>query len=354
MRFKKGLVLLAIFMICFTMVMAPAAFAKKKKNPLAAWKPKFDPSGAKYVMKVSNVSHPVLVGVGVGYKIRDALWKKTNGQVYFDYYPLCLLGGEVEVLNQLVTGAVQGMACSSVAVTNMAPRMGIVNLPFLVDTFANLDKFIANKKLYQHFLDGMLSKGVYGIDVVGYGTYGWATINPVKTLADAKKVKFRVAEAAVNRLSYKVWGLNAVVMPWPDVPVALKQHVITGLDHTATVCYITKKFEVCKNYTELNYAQGLFIYLINKKWLDSLPKDLQKVIVDTIREECAKGRKGVVKQQEDSIKAAKTKAGVKFWKLPEKDMAWLKKRAILVHQKYAKEIGPDYLKAVQDYLGFKH
>ena len=354
MRIKKSLVFLAIFMIVFTMAVAPAAFAKKKKNPLAAWKPKFDPSGAKYVMKVSNVSHPVLVGVGVGYKIRDALWKKTKGQVYFDYYPLCLLGGEVEVLNQLVTGAVQGMACSSVAVTNMAPRMGIVNLPFLVDTFENLDKFIANKKLYQHFLDGMLSKGVYGIDVVGYGTYGWATINPVKTLADAKKVKFRVAEAAVNRLNYKVWGLNAVVMPWPDVPVALKQHVITGLDHTATVCYITKKFEVCKNYTVLDYAQGLFIYLINKKWLDSLPKDLQKIIVDTIREECAKGRKGVIKQQEDSIKAAKAKAGVKFWKLPPKDMDWLKKRAILVHKKYAKEIGPDYLKAVQDYLGFKH
>ena len=340
-------------MICFTLAVAPAAFAKKKKNPLAAWKPKFDPSGAKYVMKVSNVSHPVLVGVGVGYKIRDSLWKRSKGRLYFDYYPLCLLGGEVEVLNQLAAGAVQGMACSSVAVTNLAPRMGIVNLPFLVGTFDKLDKFIANKKLWQHFLDGMLHQGVYGVDAVGYGTYGWATTSPVKSLADAKKIKFRVAEAAVNRLTYKTWGLNAVVMPWPDVPVSLKQHVITGLDHTATVCYITKKFEICKNFTEINYAQGLFIYLINKKWFDALPKDLQAILMETIHEECAKGREGVKKQQSASIAAAKSKAGVTFYKLPAKDMAWLKEKSASVHQKYAKEIGPEYLKAVEDYLGFK-
>jgi len=353
MRLRKSLIILAIFMICFTLAVAPAAFAKKKKNPLAAWKPKFDPSGAKYVMKVSNVSHPVLVGVGVGYKIRDSLWKKSKGRLYFDYYPLCLLGGEVEVLNQLAAGAVQGMACSSVAVTNLAPRMGIVNLPFLVGTFDKLDKFIANKKLWQHFLDGMLHQGVYGVDAVGYGTYGWATTSPVKTLADAKKIKFRVAEAAVNRLTYKTWGLNAVVMPWPDVPVSLKQHVITGLDHTAAVCYITKKFEICKNFTEINYAQGLFIYLINKKWFDALPKDLQTILMETIHEECAKGREGVKKQQAWAIEGAKAKAGVTFYKLPEKDMAWLKEKSVSVHQKYAKEIGPEYLKAVEDYLGFK-
>ncbi len=45
-------------------------------------------------------------------------------------------------------------------------------------------------------------------------------------------------------------------MPWPDVPTALKQGVITGLDHTLLVCYLTKKFEVAKNFTPVNYAQA--------------------------------------------------------------------------------------------------
>ena len=41
-----------------------------------------------------------------------------------------MLGGEVEVLNQLQMGALQGMGVSSVASTNLGPRFGVVNLPF--------------------------------------------------------------------------------------------------------------------------------------------------------------------------------------------------------------------------------
>ena len=50
----------------------------------------------------------------------------------------------------------------------------------------------------------------------------------VKTLADAKAMKFRIAEAAVQNSLYKVWGLNAVAMPWPDVAISVKQET---LDH---------------------------------------------------------------------------------------------------------------------------
>ena len=82
---------------------------------LEKWKPAFDPSGAKYKCIVSNVSHPVLKGVYAGFAIRDELWKRTKGQIYLDFKPFSMLGGEVEVLNQLQMGAIQGMGCSSVA-----------------------------------------------------------------------------------------------------------------------------------------------------------------------------------------------------------------------------------------------
>jgi TRAP-type C4-dicarboxylate transport system substrate-binding protein len=205
-------------------------------------------------------------------------------------------------------------------------------------------------------------QGIMGLDITGYGNYGWATIDPVKTLEDAKKVKFRTAEAAVNQLLYKEWGLTAVVMPWPDVPVALKQGVITGLDHTPMVCNITKKFEVCKYFTQVNYAQGLFIWIFNKKWFNSLPPDLQKTFKEVVHDVCAKIRKETVKQETDQIADAKKK-GIKFFRLPDKDMATLKKKGNAVHVKYAPEINKlypgdtykpkNFLKEVQDLMGYK-
>lgn len=329
---------------------------------LDAWKPSFDPSGAKYKVVVSCVSHPGMRGIYAGFAMRDSLWEKTNGQVYLDFKPLSVLGGEVEVLNQLQMGAIQGMGCSSVAATNLGPRFGVVNLPFLINSFEKLDKFVAGGQLFDHFLMAMDHQGITGLDITGYGNYGWATTTPVKSIADAKKVKFRIAEAAVNKLLYQQWGFNPVVMPWPDVPVALKQGVITGLDHTPTVCNITKKFEVAKYFTQVNYAQGLFIWIFNKAWLNSLPADIQATFKTVVKEVSAQMRKETVAEEDDQIAKAKA-VGVEFYQLPAEDMATLKKQGDAAHKQYAAEINKlydgdaykpaDYLKEVQEYMGYQ-
>ena len=360
MTCKKMLTCFALVFVVCCMAITPA-FGKGPS--LEKWKPAFDPSGAKYKLIVSNVSHPVLKGVYTGFAIRDELWKRTNGQMYLDYKPFSMLGGEVEVLNQLQMGAIQGMAVSSVASTNLGPRFGLVNLPFLINSFDKLDKFVNSGKLFDHFLMAMDHQGIMGVDICSYGNYGWATTVPVKTIADAKKVKFRIAEAAVNKLSYKAWGFNPVVMPWPDVPVALKQGVITGLDHTLTVCSITKKFEVARYFTELNYAQGLFIWIFNKAWFNKLPADLQKTLVATVKDVCAEARAAAKQQEMEQRKAAKEKYGVEYFQLSDGDMQKLIGQASSVHEKFAPEINKinsgdtykpaNFLQEVQDYMGYK-
>lgn len=329
---------------------------------LDKWKPAFDPSGAKYKCVVSNVSHPVLKGVYTGFAIRDELWKRTNGQIYIDFKPFSMLGGEVEVLNQLQMGAIQGMGCSSVAATNLGPRFGLVNLPFLIDSFDKLDKFATSGQLFEHFMNAMDHQGIIGLDITGYGNYGWATTIPVRNLEDAKKIKFRTAEAAVNQLLYQAWGFNPVAMPWPDVPVALKQGVITGLDHTPSVCNITKKFEDAKHFTYVNYAQGLFIWIFNKAWFNSLPADLQKTFKEVVHDVCAQIRKETVLQETEQIDLAK-KSGVEFISLSKDEIDTLRKLGDSVHKKYSDEINKlfpgdkyrpvNFLEEVYGFIGYK-
>jgi TRAP-type C4-dicarboxylate transport system substrate-binding protein len=361
MGMKK--VMFSVFLCLVAVFMVFGVASAKKKPSLNKWKPDFDPSGAKYKCVVSNVSHPVIKGVFAGFAIRDELWRRTNGQIYLDYKPFSILGGEVEVLNQLQMGAIQGMACSSVASTNLGPRFGLINLPFLVDSFDKLDKFVNSGKLFKHYMRAMEHQGIIGLDITGYGNYGWATTVPVKNIADAKKVKFRIAEASVNKLLYKAWGFNPVVMPWPDVPVALKQGVITGLDHTPTVCFITKKFEVAKYFTRVNYAQGLFIWIFNKAWFNKLPNVMQKIFVEVVHDVCGKIRKETVKQEAWAIAGAKEKAGVTFFDLSEEEHNILKKKGNSVYKDFAGDINKlyptdtykpkNFMKEVQDYMGYK-
>jgi TRAP-type C4-dicarboxylate transport system substrate-binding protein len=328
-----------------------AAFAAEEaKNPLEAWQPNFDPSTAEYTYILSNVSHPVIEGVGVGYRIRDKVWEKSGGRLYVDFRPLSVLGGEKDVISKLKLGAIQGMMSSSVAAANVSDLLGIVNLPYIVDTFDKLDKFRNSPELWQPFADGALKQGILVADITGYGPYGWATTTPVKTIKDAKTTNFRIAEAPVNADIYKAWGLKFTAMPWPDVPQALQTGVITGLDHTAIVCNITKKFTIAKNFTELDYAQGLFVHLINKRWLNKLPKDLQEILLTVIEEESANTRALTRKQHDTEVAKAK-EAGVQFIKLSDDDINQLKKMAEPVLQDWSTKIGPDYLAKVQKELG---
>lgn len=351
-------IMIPLLIIIGALMAASPAMAKKKPS-LDRWKPDFDPKGAKYRCIVSNVSTPGLVGVLAGFEIRDEVWKRTKGQVYVDFKPYSMLGGEVEVLNMLQMGAVQGMGVSSVASTNLGPRFGVVNLPFLVNSFDKLEKFTSNEKLFSHFLNAMDHQGITGLDITGYGNYGWATTVPVQTIADAKTVKFRIAEAAVNQLSYRNWGFNPVSMPWPDVPVALKQGVITGLDHTLTVCNVTKKFEVANYFTQINYAQGLFIWIFNKAWLASLPEDVREAFEASVHDVSAKSRQKTLAEENANIEKAKA-AGVTFFKLSDDEMAILKGQSQGTYEKYAPEINKlysgdtykpeNFLKEVQDFL----
>jgi len=343
---KKVLILLLLL----TLSIPVAGMAGDKKDPLAAWQPAFDPSGAKYTYILSNVSHPVIEGVAAGYRIRDKVWEQTHGRIYVDFRPLSQLGGEKDVISKLKLGAIQGMLSSSVAAANVADRLGIVNLPYVIDTFDKLDTFRNDPELWTPFAESGLSKGIYVADFTGYGPYGWATTTPVDNLAAAKGVNFRVAQAPVNTDFYKAWGLKFTVMPWPDVPQALQTGVISGLDHTVIVCNITKKFTIAKNFTELDYAQGLFVHLINKRWLDKLPADLRTTFLKVIAEESAATRLATRKQYDVQVAKAK-EAGVHFYKLTDKEINELKTLAEPVLEKWGKKIGPDYLAKVRAKLG---
>jgi len=245
---------------------------------------------------------------------------------------------------------VQGMMSSSVAAANVADTLGIVNLPYVVDTFDKLDTFRNTPELWEPFANSTLAGGIMTVDVTGYGPYGWATNTPVQTLAEAKTINFRIAEAPVNTDFYKAWGLKFTVMPWPDVPQALQTGVITGLDHTAIVCNITKKFTIAKNFTELDYAQGLFVHLMNKSWFDKLPADLQTILLTAITEESAKTRELTRKQHDDQLAAAKAD-GVTFYKLSDAEKQQLIDMVAPVYQTWGEKIGMDYFKKVQSTLG---
>jgi TRAP-type C4-dicarboxylate transport system substrate-binding protein len=119
---------------------------------------------------------------------------------------------------------------------------------------------------------------------------------------------------------------------------------------------------VAKYFTQVNYAQGLFIWIFNKAWFNSLPPDLQKTFTATVHDVCAKIREETKQQEIDEIAKAQTESKVEFFKLSDANMATLKAESNTVFKEFAPEINKlypgdtyrpaDYLKEVQVYMGY--
>jgi len=318
----------------------------KAENALARWQPAFDPSGAAHTYLLSCIGHPDIEGVAVGFNIRDQVWERSNGRLFVDYRPLAQLGGEKDVLRKLQMGAVQGMLSSSVAAANLDDRLGLVNLPFLVDTPAKLEVLRSDASLFEAFGAPLKEKGILVADFTSYGGYGWASKQPVRTIEEARAVNFRIAEAPVNMSLYKHWGMKFTVMPWPDVPQALQTGVIDGLDHTPIVCSISRKFDNVGNFTFLNYAQGLYVHLINLDWLNSLPVDLKDLLLEVVAEQSALARRAAETQEATEIAKAKAR-GVTFHELSSADRAQLESLAAPIYAEWSPKIGEEFLNEVK-------
>lgn len=341
MKRKITAILLAAMLLLPGVVLA--------NDPMAEWQPKFDPRAAEHTYLLSCVGHPAIEGVRVGFRIRDRVWEETNGRLFVDYRPMSQLGGEMDVIGKLRMGAVHGMMSSSVAAPNISPRLGLVNLPFLVGSFDQLQQFRNDAELFEEYGAEALRSGIRVADFTAYGGYGWATRTPVTSLEEAKSVVFRIAQAPVNIDMYRAWGLQFTVMPWPDVPQALQTGVITGLDHTPTVVSTGNFFNTAKHYTQIDYAQGLYIHLINERWLQRLPADLRDTLLRIIAEESDKAR--LAGQEQDQREMAKARAaGVSFYRLPEQDLAAMKQQVEPVIKQWEDRIGTDFLQRVQERL----
>jgi TRAP-type C4-dicarboxylate transport system substrate-binding protein len=106
---------------------------------------------------------------------------------------------------------------------------------------------------------------------------------PVRSLDDIKGLSLRGSGGAAQVLA--AWGANPVGMPMPDTPEALQKGVVKGLLSSLETLKDFKFAETCRYVTLTNTAIYPFAVVMNMDSWNALPKDVQQVMEDMIREQ---------------------------------------------------------------------
>jgi len=306
-----------------------------------------------YLIKVATIAPDGSTWVKVLKEYDSQIRKESNGRMGFKIYAGGVAGDEIDVLKKIRIGQYHAAGFTGVGIGEIAPNLRVLDSPFLFKSYDEVDY------IYQKFNDEFereIEKG--GFVLLGWAEVGFVytfTKTPVYGVDDLKKLKMwawqgdPIAEAA-----YKVIGVTPVPLSITEVLTSLQTGIIDGVYGSPLAILATQWFTRVKYMHDVPLSNASGALLISKRYFDSLPKDLQEILLRNGKKYM---RKLVELSREENKKAIETlkKNGIMITEPPSKkvlneyDEVGKKIRRALVGKVFSQDWLDKVEKAVEEY-----
>jgi len=291
---------------------------------------------------VTPVTHPHHTGPAYFAKRVNEL---TNGRVEIELYPAMQLGDPVEIINQVQDGTIELGIC--VAYAFIDGRFNLPLLPYLVEDYDSADRLIwGDSWLSKAMSDIYEDNGIKNLAPIENGFRGISNnVRPIKKPADLKGLKLRDPGFATYSAFYDAMGAINVTIPYSELYTSLQRGVCDGQDNGPINTIVQKFSEVQKYYTWTKHAISYIALGMNKDLFDSLPNDIQKVLVNVGKETTKKTNDEMRNMYEAKLKEL-TETGVEvitFDQLLPEDQEAFRKIGISVWPQFEDKIGKDLM-----------
>jgi len=205
--------------------------------------------------------------------------KETDGKVKFKFFHSGQLYKGKEEFAALERGDIDMAAPNDLYLTGIIPNTGISNLPFLWETPASMQKSLdaglwdlgINQKFEDHNVKvlGTAAGGPYQIYSKGF---------KVTSPKDIKGQKWGVSGSTASKAIELLEG-SPTTMSSGELYMALQRGTINGTTRPLITGLGRKLYEVVDNLSVTNMAYFTCVLAINKEKWESLPEDIQTVMI---------------------------------------------------------------------------
>jgi TRAP-type C4-dicarboxylate transport system substrate-binding protein len=254
---------------------------------------------------------------------KEALEKASGGRIEVKIHPRSELGPIPRMIDGLQLGTIEAYIGPADFYVGVEPRYGVLSTPMLFKNNDHASATVLDPALNDTILTLGIPKGMVGIGTFGLGSSNYAAKSPILRLADFSGKKLRVNATAMEREKMKRLGATAVPMPLNEVLPSLQRGVIDGTMSGTSVFVAFKFNDVVKTITVTNDTMLVSLAMVSKAWLDKLPPDLRKMVVDVGKETQVRTHKW---EQEFSktLEAKWKEMGGQMHTLPPEDLAKMK------------------------------
>jgi len=283
---KQSLIMVAVM---FLSALFFIGCDNKKETPAqtsdaAAPAPSAGGKKAEYLIKVGHVvdeTNAMHRGIVL---FKDEVEEKSGGRIAVEIYPNGVLGGDSDLVDAVKMGVIQMSGPATTVLVQYVPEFGVLDMPFLFSSPQAGFKALDNE-LGAH-LDKLLMEKV-GIYNLGYGYNGSRALSnskrPIREPADLAGLKIRVMESPIYIDTFTALGANPTPMSFGEVFTALQQGTVDGQDNAAPLTVSARFYEAQKYFTDTGHTLSFLPMIMNKKFYDSLPDDLKKIVNDAAK-----------------------------------------------------------------------
>ena len=208
--------------------------------------------------------------------------EKSGGRMEIRVHPASSLYPGPELIPAVLDGRSEVGTILASYLTDVFLEMGPLELPFMTSNIAEHKK--AAMQLRGFYQEMLAKKGLKLLVISTWPSQQIFSTVPIRTVDDWKGKKIRVYGADSANIT-RILGGSPVNIAFGEVYSALEKKTVDGAMTSATNAEPMKFFEVAKflDYWYLAGAAQEWLVANQKAW-DALPKDLQQVVLDALKE----------------------------------------------------------------------
>ena len=226
-------------------------------------------------------------------RLKDSLEEQSGGRLDVRTY-LGAAEGELSVARQCKDGALEGVGVSTGALANLVPQLGVFELPFLFESLEQADEVIDNH-LFAPIEEVLRANGfqLYIFSENGFRNFATSNGVPIRTPADFGAVQMRSQESWIHEEMYTALGGNPVSIPITEVSAALSSGNVQGFDNTPLYAQAAGLTAFVDTWSVSDHIYQPAVVAYNAEWFDSLPADIQVILLSNRVAETRRGRRDI-------------------------------------------------------------
>lgn len=221
----------------------------------------------------------------VGNYLKENLESRSNGRIKVDLYAGGTMGDAEAAMQQVEIGTLQGCPASDVKLSTRFPGVQVLAIPYLFDSWDTAYK-VLDGDFCAEMYDEIAKTTPYTVLGVGETGFRYLTnsAKEIKTPADMAGLKFRVMDSEIMVRMMSDLGATGIPMAYSELYTAMQTNVVHGQENPAPVIWRDHFDEVQGFMTCDGHTYTANFILVETKWFNKLPSDLQEIFRQTCKE----------------------------------------------------------------------